>query len=82
MDLLSWTPIIPLARLLLHGLRSSATSRAEKNYNCQCGRRMSSLTSDFHSVCIVCRGVDCDIDRRCIECTDVNNNVMTMLNIS
>ena len=42
-----------------------------------CGRRMSSITRDFHSVCIECRGVDCDIDNRCIECTDVDDNTMT-----
>ena len=56
---------------------SSSASPAAKIRNCQCGRRMSSITRDFHSVCIECRGVNCDIDNRCIECTDVDDNAMT-----
>ena len=27
---------------------------------CLCGRRISSLTYDFHTLCTVCRGRDCD----------------------
>ena len=57
---------------------SSATSPSAKIRNCQCGRRMSSLIRAFHSVCIDCRGIDCDIDTRCIECTDVNDTLMTV----
>ena len=29
---------------------------------------MSSLAKDPHSFCIRCRGVDCDENRRCLEC--------------
>ena len=32
---------------------------------------------DFHTVCIDCRGVDCDFDHRCMECTDIDNSTMT-----
>ena len=38
---------------------------------------MSSLFRDFHTVCIDCRGLDCDVDNRCIECTDVDDSAMT-----
>ena len=38
---------------------------------------MSSLIHDFHSICVVCRGVDCDRDHRCPKCTDVADSVMT-----
>ena len=53
---------------------SSSASLAVKICNCQCGRRMSSITHDFHSVCIECIGVDCIIDSWCIECSDIDNN--------
>ena len=35
---------------------------------CPCGRRMSSLTHDYHSCCIICRVLDCTLDQRCDEC--------------
>ena len=38
---------------------------------------MSSVIHDFHSICVVCRGVDCDTDHRCPECKDVGDLVMT-----
>ena len=41
------------------------------------GRRMSSLKFNFHTVCIDCRGVDCDLETRCIECTDVSDMAMS-----
>ena len=33
-----------------------------------CKTRMSSLLHDKHSVCVVCRGFDCSLDKHCIEC--------------
>ena len=39
---------------------------------CPCGRRMSSLTHDYHSCCIFCRGIDCTLDQRCDECLIVS----------
>ena len=44
---------------------SSSSSTAAKIRHCRCGRRMSSLGKDFHSVCINCRGIDFDVDNRC-----------------
>ena len=38
---------------------------------------MSTLTYDFHSVCVNCRSVECDYDNRCDECTDIADDVMT-----
>ena len=33
--------------------------------HCPCERRMSSLTHDYHSCCIFCRGIDCTLDQQC-----------------
>ena len=38
---------------------------------------MSALRFDFHTVCVDCRWVDCDVTTRCIECTDVDDTHMT-----
>ena len=40
---------------------------------CPCGRRMSSLTHDYHSCCIFCRSIDCTLDQRCDECLLVSD---------
>ena len=31
----------------------------------------------FHTVCIDGRGVDCDLDNHCVECTDIDDSTMT-----
>ena len=56
---------------------TSTTPAAGKIRRCSCGRRVSSLIHDFHSICIVCRGVDCDTDHRCPKCKDNGDLVMT-----
>ena len=56
--------------------RSSSSSPAGKIRRCSCGKRMSCLKFDFHTVCSDCRGVDCDMQTRCIECTDVSEVIM------
>ena len=33
-------------------------------------RWMSKKTFDRHTICVNCRGSDCDIDHRCEECTE------------
>ena len=38
---------------------------------------MSSVIKDLYSVCIDCRSVDCDLDNRCVECTDIGDSTMT-----
>ena len=35
-----------------------------------CPRRMSKKTADRHTLCISCRGFDCDVDSRCEECIE------------
>ena len=35
-----------------------------------CPRRMSKKTADRHTLCVNCRGFDCDIDTRCKECLE------------
>ena len=55
---------------------SASTPSSGKIRRCSCGRRMSGLIHDFHTVCILCRGVDCDSDHRCPECTDVTDSVI------
>ena len=55
---------------------SSSASPASKIRRCSCGKRMSCLKFDFHTVCSECRGVDCDLQTRCIECTDVDDVTM------
>ena len=42
---------------------------------CPCGKRVSSLTHDFLSLCIICRGIDCSTDNRCVECADVSEEL-------
>ena len=35
-----------------------------------CHRRMSAKTADCHTVCVVCRGYDCNLETRCEECIE------------
>ena len=35
-----------------------------------CPRRMSKKSADRHTICVQCRGFDCDINSRCDECLD------------
>ena len=35
-----------------------------------CPRRMSKKTADRHTLCVNCRGFDCDINTRCEECLE------------
>ena len=57
---------------------SAAAPPAGKIHRCSCGRRkMSGLIHDFQTVCILCRGVDCDTDHRCLKCTDMTDFVRT-----
>ena len=39
---------------------------------------MGTLTKNFHSICIDCRGTDCGLDNRCAECLDITDDIMTM----
>ena len=35
-----------------------------------CPRRMGKKTADRHTLCVSCRGFDCDVDSRCEECME------------
>ena len=48
---------------------SETTPDVRRNY-IACPRRMSKKTSDRHTLCISCRGFDCDVDNRCEECME------------
>ena len=50
----------------------ASTPPTSKIRRCARGRSMSSLTYDFHSVCSVCRGNDCDCNHPCDECSNVD----------
>ena len=55
---------------------SSSASLAGKVCMCNCGKRTSGLTKDFQTVCIDCRGVDCDLDHHCVECRETDDAAM------
>ena len=45
--------------------------------NCStCKTRMSSLMHDSHLMCISCRGRDCNLDNRCVECEGWSEEAM------
>ena len=45
--------------------------------NCStCNTRMSSLFHDSYLICVACRGHDCNIDNRCVECEGWSEEVM------
>ena len=41
-----------------------------------CRARLASPSLDPHSFCVQCRGIDCDIGRRCVVCTDWDEPTM------
>ena len=49
---------------------SSSDTATDRRTCLTCHRWMSKKTFDRHTVCVVCRGSDCDIDHRCEECTE------------
>ena len=50
---------------------SSVEDPSDVRHNCiTCPRRMSKKTVDRHTLCISCRGSDCDPDNRCEECME------------
>ena len=58
--------------------RSSSSSPAGKIRRCSCGKRMSTTKYDFHTVCVLCRGMVCDLTIRCIECLDIDDDKMSL----
>ena len=50
---------------------SSAEPTPDSRSKClNCPRRMSTKTADRHTVCVVCRGYDCNLETRCEECME------------
>ena len=50
---------------------SSVEAPADGRRKCSsCPRRMSKKSADRHTVCVSCRGFDCDVDCRCDECLE------------
>ena len=50
---------------------SSVDNPPEVRLKCiACPRRMSKKMADRHTLCISCRGFDCDVDSRCEECME------------
>ena len=48
---------------------SSVDNPPEAHRKCiACPRRMSKKTADRHTLCVACRGFDCDLESRCEEC--------------
>ena len=74
----TWTVInFSLDYSMMDSDRSSSSFPAGKIRTCLRGKRMSSTKYDFHTVCVVCRGLDCDMTVSCIECTDVSGDKMS-----
>ena len=52
-------------------LDSSVETPSDGRRKCiACPRRMSKKTADRHTLCINCRGFDCDLNTRCEECLE------------
>ena len=50
---------------------SSAEPTPDSRSKClNCPRRMSAKTAACHTVCVVCRGYDCNLETRCEECIE------------
>ena len=49
---------------------SSSDTATDQRTCLTCHRWMRKKTFDRHTVCVACRGSDCDIDHRCEECTE------------
>ena len=56
---------------------NSAVMDLDSRRNCStCKTRMSSLLHDSHLICVACRGRDCNLDNRCVECEGWSEEVM------
>ena len=50
---------------------SSVETPVDGRRNCiACPRRMSKKSADRHTLCVNCRGFDCDVNSRCEECLE------------
>ena len=64
-----FTPPVPPVRP--SSSESSVEAPVDGRRKCSsCPRRTSKKSADRHTVCVSCRGFDCDIDCRCDECLE------------
>ena len=64
-----FTPPVPPVRP--SSSESSVEAPVDGRRKCSsCPRRMSIKSADRHTVCVSCRGFNCDIDFRCDECLE------------
>ena len=64
---------------------SDSSVEAPSDGRCKCiacPRRMSKKTADRHTLCINCRGFDCDINNRCEECLEWPEEEVKLCEIS
>ena len=57
--------------------RSSLSLPAGKIRRCACGKGMSGLKFDFHTVYSNCQGLDYDLETCCVECADISDVAMS-----
>ena len=58
-------PVPPLSS------ESSVETPVDGRRKCSsCPRRMSKKSADRHTLCVSCRGFDCDLNNRCEECLE------------
>ena len=55
---------------------TKATDTTAMDLDSTCKTRMSSLLYDSHLICVACRGRDCNMDNRCVECEGWSEEVM------
>ena len=64
-----FTPLVP--PVPPSSSESSVETPVDGRRKCSsCPRRMSKKSADRHTICISCRGFDCDINNRCGECLE------------
>ena len=64
-----FTPPVP--PVPLSSSESSVETPVDGRRKCSsCPRRMSKKSADRHTICISCRGFDCDINNHCEECLE------------
>ena len=69
LDELGFTPSVP--PMPPSSSESSVETPVDGRRKCRsCPRRMSKKSADRHTLCIACRGFDCDLNNRCKECLE------------